>query len=548
LISGSVFDSAGIYFYGAGATVVDGCSLYVDRDWPYTPLYLYGERDSVKNCYVEHDNRNYSGSHGGYVLLRIYAARSYIYNSEFVNINTNGELGRAEYGVRLIANYITLKGVTVDGFIWGVLSSVNLDDGKHDILIDGCTVINNTHEGILRIGNNGDSAWTIQGSLFRGNGHEVGSGYSALLMNTGSGDPEYLDYRILYNTFCDFLGGDIPVAFRNQSGGTVTSRGIRMVGNIFIGNYCDIRIANYGGGSATRVECEDFKDNAYDYLRVESGCAIWIRGDSYSIADSNLGSQVQYGFVDSAGYDFRLEGGSPMIDAGDSAYWAQVFGAGDEDPGNIGYYQGPGVDPGNPIQEGYIDSVHNDFSGEEDSVMVRYMTGPQSWPDSVVIALSTLGYPDSAASSRIAEGYSQNSTDTVFAVVNVNEPGSLFVSIWSKDHLNNWSARQTVSTFFDSSDGTHDGGSLPISTHLKQNYPNPFNSSTLIDYYVADPGIFELYIYNLLGQKVSVLFKGYRGNGEHSQVWTANELPSGIYIARLKGESIIRNIAMVLIK
>ncbi|UCC80209.1 MAG: right-handed parallel beta-helix repeat-containing protein [Candidatus Zixiibacteriota bacterium] len=452
LIGHSVFDSAGVYFYGAGATVVDGCSLYVDHDWPYSPLYLYGSKDTVRGSYIEHDNRNYPTPHGSYMMLRIYADSSYIYNTALVNVNTNGEGGRAEYGVRLYANYVTLRGVTVDGCVWGI----NSNGDKHDILIDGCLIINNKHEGILRLGNGGDSCWTIQGSVFRGNGHEVGSGYAALLMNTGPDDPEYLDYRILYNTFCDYLGGDIPVSFRNHVGGVFTSSGVWMVGNIFIGNYCDIRIASFAGGTVTRVEFEEFKDNAYDYLRIESGCSVWIKDNAYAISDSNLDDQSQYGFVDSAGYDFRLAVGSPMLDAGDSLYWAQVFGGGDDDPGNIGYYQGPGVDPGNPIQEGYVDSLHNDYTGEEDSVLIRYVTGSQSWPDSVVVALSTLGFPDSAASSRLARVYNPNSTDTLFAVVSVDEPGSLFVSLWTKDQQNNWSSRHTASTFFDSGIGIYD--------------------------------------------------------------------------------------------
>jgi hypothetical protein len=76
---------------------------------------------------------------------------------------------------------------------------------------------------------------------------------------------------------------------------------------------------------------------------------------------------------------------------------------------------------------------------------------------------------------------------------------------------------------------------------LKQNYPNPFNNSTIIEYSLH--GILEreveLSIYNILGQKIRILYSGLQSGGEHVMFWDGlddmgHDVPSGIYFYRLK--------------
>ncbi len=91
-------------------------------------------------------------------------------------------------------------------------------------------------------------------------------------------------------------------------------------------------------------------------------------------------------------------------------------------------------------------------------------------------------------------------------------------------------------------------GSIPKSYILNQNYPNPFNPQTTISYSLPVQSDVSVHIYNLLGQKVSTLFKGNQQAGEHSVTWDASEFPSGVYFARVETQKTVRSIKMTLMK
>lgn len=87
-----------------------------------------------------------------------------------------------------------------------------------------------------------------------------------------------------------------------------------------------------------------------------------------------------------------------------------------------------------------------------------------------------------------------------------------------------------------SSDGT--GSNLPPML-LAHNYPNPFNPSTTIQFGLTDSSPVELSVYNLSGQKISILFKGNLDAGYHEANWNGKDqqgkpVSSGIYIYQLK--------------
>lgn len=68
---------------------------------------------------------------------------------------------------------------------------------------------------------------------------------------------------------------------------------------------------------------------------------------------------------------------------------------------------------------------------------------------------------------------------------------------------------------------------------LDQNYPNPFNPSTTISYALAQNGFVTLKIFNVLGQEIATLFRGYQDAGSHRVQFNASQLPSGIYLYQL---------------
>ena len=79
-------------------------------------------------------------------------------------------------------------------------------------------------------------------------------------------------------------------------------------------------------------------------------------------------------------------------------------------------------------------------------------------------------------------------------------------------------------------------------------YPNPFNTVTTIYYGLPQSGSISLSVFNLLGQRVAILFDGTRQAGEQSITWDASSFPTGVYFARLEVGEHSQNIKMVLLK
>ncbi|MDZ7721889.1 MAG: T9SS type A sorting domain-containing protein [candidate division KSB1 bacterium] len=64
--------------------------------------------------------------------------------------------------------------------------------------------------------------------------------------------------------------------------------------------------------------------------------------------------------------------------------------------------------------------------------------------------------------------------------------------------------------------------------------PNPFNSTTRISYTLNHSEHVQLDVYNIRGQHVQQIFNGYQHAGSYSRQWSAEQLPSGIYLIKLK--------------
>jgi choice-of-anchor B domain-containing protein len=83
---------------------------------------------------------------------------------------------------------------------------------------------------------------------------------------------------------------------------------------------------------------------------------------------------------------------------------------------------------------------------------------------------------------------------------------------------------------------------------LKQNYPNPFNPSTTIEFVLGMDSFVNLDIFNMLGEKVTTLVNETMQQGFHSVNFKADNLPSGIYIAKLEAGGFTKNVKMSLMK
>ena len=79
-------------------------------------------------------------------------------------------------------------------------------------------------------------------------------------------------------------------------------------------------------------------------------------------------------------------------------------------------------------------------------------------------------------------------------------------------------------------------------------YPNPFNPSTTIDYYLPDDMRVTLTVFNVSGQQVALLEDNIVSAGNHSVVWEALNMPSGLYFITLKTEEFVETNKVLLMK
>ncbi|MDW8109072.1 MAG: SBBP repeat-containing protein [Candidatus Kryptonium sp.] len=97
-------------------------------------------------------------------------------------------------------------------------------------------------------------------------------------------------------------------------------------------------------------------------------------------------------------------------------------------------------------------------------------------------------------------------------------------------------------------DGKNDFA-IPDKFVLYQNYPNPFNPQTEIKFDLPESGHVKIEVYNLLGQRVAVLYDGYMEAGYNKTVkWYTKEMPSGIYFYRVTTGKYVEVKKMVLMK
>ncbi len=83
---------------------------------------------------------------------------------------------------------------------------------------------------------------------------------------------------------------------------------------------------------------------------------------------------------------------------------------------------------------------------------------------------------------------------------------------------------------------------------LYQNYPNPFNPATTIVYNIPYSNHVTLEVYNILGQRIKKLVDEFQHEGNYKITFDASELPTGVYIYRLKSGSYIESKKMLILK
>jgi hypothetical protein len=87
------------------------------------------------------------------------------------------------------------------------------------------------------------------------------------------------------------------------------------------------------------------------------------------------------------------------------------------------------------------------------------------------------------------------------------------------------------------STGAEDGAAAPTAFAIHQNYPNPFSDQTMLAFDLATAARSTLTVYNVLGQRVSVLLDAEPLEaGTHEVPFNARGLAAGTYVVRLQAD------------
>lgn len=92
------------------------------------------------------------------------------------------------------------------------------------------------------------------------------------------------------------------------------------------------------------------------------------------------------------------------------------------------------------------------------------------------------------------------------------------------------------------------GETIPSDYNLSQNFPNPFNPSTSIEYSIPEQSFVELKVFDILGNEVATLVNEERSAGTYRSEFSAADLPSGLYFARITAGNFTNVVKMTLLK
>lgn len=89
---------------------------------------------------------------------------------------------------------------------------------------------------------------------------------------------------------------------------------------------------------------------------------------------------------------------------------------------------------------------------------------------------------------------------------------------------------------------------IPQKFELMQNFPNPFNPATVIAFTLPEKCRVELKVFDILGKEVKTLADEEFSSGKYSVKFDAGNLPSGIFLYRIKAGNYSVTKRMVLVK
>lgn len=137
--------------------------------------------------------------------------------------------------------------------------------------------------------------------------------------------------------------------------------------------------------------------------------------------------------------------------------------------------------------------------------------------------------------------YAAAGTDTSydsFTFIKLESDGSDWLAGWFN----------TGEPFFADDNSAGNESTIPENCVLSGAYPNPFNPATTISFHLPDAALTSLSVYDVQGRLVATLVDGWRDAGTHEVTFDGSNLASGVYITRMEAEGFSAIQKMVLVK
>ena len=79
-------------------------------------------------------------------------------------------------------------------------------------------------------------------------------------------------------------------------------------------------------------------------------------------------------------------------------------------------------------------------------------------------------------------------------------------------------------------------------------HPNPFNAAVTLDFTLPQSGYLTISVFDVTGKEVATLFNGPLSSGAGTVTWNAENIPSGVYFARLESGGSAQTRKLLLVK
>jgi len=148
---------------------------------------------------------------------------------------------------------------------------------------------------------------------------------------------------------------------------------------------------------------------------------------------------------------------------------------------------------------------------------------------------------------------SPNTSGSLVLKANPGQTGTAVITVRVKDnggteYKGSDQLTRTFAVVVRNSDIKESDESVAGRSRLNRNYPNPFNPTTTIEYTIGETSFVRLGVFDVTGRPVAKLVEREQAAGTYSVNFTADNIPSGMYIYRLEAGKYTETRTMLLVK